>query len=186
LGDKPRGRPQENVGRDHYKVSEAAEIIGVTDDTIRAWILSGRLIGDKSFTPKGEPRYRATKESVHTEAIRLGKMPTNAEMENAVEGIAARSVDEVLQAVQAMFAKTFAASDARIIESFAEQFRINREFNKQLVESLTQTIIEEHEKTRGTVGELTSVLREVRETEDKRREDGLSERRGFFRRIFSG
>lgn len=186
MADRRRGRPQEDAGADHYTVSEAAEIIDVTDDTIRAMILDGRLIGDQYRTTKGEPRYRATKESVHAEAARRGKLPTNAEVETTVEDVTARSRKELLATIGDMFAETFADSDTRIIESFTKELATNRAFSEHLVQSLRETLVEQHEKTRSTVGELTTLLREVKEAEDNRRETGLSERRGFFRRLFYG
>lgn len=186
MGDRQRGRPHEDAGPDHYTASEAAEIIGVTDDTVRAMVKDGRLIGEPYRTMKNEPRYRATKESVHAEAARRGNFPTNADVERVVRGVVTGSREQILTTVQKMFAEIIADSDERTMKSFANELAKNREFAECQIQSLTRTMVEQHAQTREAINDLTTLMREVKEAENERQDRGLSERRGFFRRLFGG
>lgn len=169
-----RGRPREHQMADHYTPQEAAAILGRSDETVRTWIKEGRLEGDEYKTPKNETRWRATKESVEAEAKRLGRPVTTAEMERAVQYETAASAQEILTEVDRLFKE----HDERVKEAVGEIVAKESASIREAIEAQQADVSSQ-------LGEIIKILRSVQEAERERHEQGQSERRSFWRRLFA-
>src|SRR5215218_823838 len=91
-----RGRPAERSSGDHYTPREAAQRLGVTEETIRNKIRRGELPGEDFYTHAGERRYHALKSAVEAEAAAKGQL---GHIEHAFEVQATEKTLEIIESI---------------------------------------------------------------------------------------
>ncbi len=68
------GRPREEAPKGYMLPREAAQVLNVSEESIKNWIRSKRLAGREWLTPKDEKRYYAEAEAVRAEAASRGEV----------------------------------------------------------------------------------------------------------------
>jgi DNA repair exonuclease SbcCD ATPase subunit len=131
-----RGRPHEHIGEGHYTPREAAEMLGVTEETVRNMIRDKRLLGFHYRNEANEPRWAAEKESVHMEAERRGRPPVVADIEHALVAESEQRVKEIVEAARQLLAE----SDQRMLSRFVAEIEENRGVMRQVAASLISAI----------------------------------------------
>ena len=83
-----------------YRIAEAAELLGVSDDTVRRWIEAGRLAADSSSGPTviAGPDLAALAQSLADQPHRVPHRAAAVSARNRLSGIVTRVVRDTVMA----------------------------------------------------------------------------------------
>lgn len=164
------GRPRETAPEGFMLPREAAEVLGVSEESVKNWIRSKRLAGREWLTPKGEKRYHAEAEAVRVEAAARGEV-ARAETVREVGKEVALNSERLAEAIMDEFRRQGEKVGGELLNNREER----RLQHQELLEILT-ALRKEFAQTRRE-------LREAAEREQRHQERVLRLMEGFGRDV---